>query len=56
MSTLVGHVGGVPDVVLSMDAISAFHLTASATATVAGDRLAVNVGDYLLGCQRDNAA
>jgi META domain len=55
MSTLMGYVGEVPDIVLAMDAISAFN-GVGAAATVTGDRLEVTVGEYQLGCQRDGAA
>jgi META domain len=55
MSTLMGYVGEVPDILLAMEAISAFN-GVSAAATVTGDRLAVTVGEYQLGCQRDGAA
>ena len=55
MTTLMGYAGEVPDILLAMDAISAFN-GVSATATVTGDRLAVTVGEYRLGCQRDGAA
>jgi META domain len=56
MSTFAGYAGEVPAIVMSMDAITAFNFTASATATVTGDRLEVTVGEYQLGCQRDGAA
>jgi hypothetical protein len=56
MSSLVGYAGDDPDIALAIDAISAFNRGDRATATVAGDRLSVTVGEYLLGCQRDGVA
>ena len=52
-STLVGYAGHDPVVLLSVSAISAFEDGVRATVRLAGDRLAVSVGGYLLTCQRD---
>lgn len=52
-STLVGYAGHDPVVLLSVSAISAFGDGVPATVRLAGDRLTVSVGDYLLRCQRD---
>ena len=54
--TLVGYGGHDPIVLLAENAIGSFNTVTRATASVAGNRLTVVVGDYTLTCQRDGKA
>jgi heat shock protein HslJ len=54
--TAAGYVGHDPDILLSEAAIDAINSDTNAAATVSGDRLAVTVGGYRLGCRRDGTA
>ena len=54
-TTLAAYSGKDPIVLLAVNAISAFDPGVHATATVAGKRLKITVGSYLLDCQRDGA-
>jgi hypothetical protein len=55
-STAAGYAGHDPVTLLAISAISAFNPGVDAAATVSGNRLAVTVGGYQLGCRRDGAA
>ncbi|HEX4432622.1 MAG TPA: hypothetical protein VHZ96_25350 [Frankiaceae bacterium] len=55
-STAAGYGGHDPVTLLAVSAISAFNPGVDAATTMNGNRLAVTVGGYQLGCQRDGAA
>jgi predicted small secreted protein len=54
--TAAGYGGHDPVTLLAEAALDAIASDVSATATVSGDRLAVTVGGYRLGCRRDGTA
>jgi hypothetical protein len=52
----VGYAGNNPQMLLMINAISAFNDGVHATATVTGNRLVISVGGFLLNCQRDGTS